>query len=433
MVDDGTDYLRIVNRFSGVNHVVGFTNVVDIEAIAAKIGGGGALYAVDAGQLGILDRLTGNFNPMPNPIGSGNGDDGVIAFTDVDGLIYDPFTDVLYGSHRRTGIKDVLIQIDTATGQVITSAFAGGKDYVLIDGFGLYNDCDDLAIDPADGQMYGISNDGGINDDLISIDKTTGVSTVIASIGVDDVEGLGITTDGLFYATTGDKIGMPTDDQFFQINKSTGAATYIGSFFPNADVESCDCILGALEGIILSVDLAHFTAQLDGNAVRLDWGTSSEINNDFYTIARRSDDNNFEELLVVPSEGNHDFYSDYVQYDENPLPGVSYYRLTQTDFNGKTTHLGTRQIELPALVMPEVKGYPNPNDGQSYHLDFEEVLKDVEIMITSNSGQVVYHQKRSGFNQKTMAIEFDSKLSSGIYLVDISTQNATFHQKLVVK
>lgn len=88
----------------------------------------------------------------------------------------------------------------------------------------------------------------------------------------------------------------------------------------------------------LPVELVSFDAQNEGPAVRLTWTTATEQNNDFFTLERSSDGLYFEPFATVNGAGNSSFTIDYNHLDEDPLSGLSYYRLKQTDFDGKFSY-----------------------------------------------------------------------------------------------
>lgn len=237
------DALVSLDRSTGVTTLIGHTGTNNVEAIAFAPGGGN-LYAADNGQLGILSLATGAFSALPNPFGSGSGAAGAITFSDVDGLTYDATSGILYGTHRRSGVdRDLLFQIDRTTGAHIPDAFGAGVDYVVIDGPGVLDDVDDIAIDPITGDMLGASNNGGVGGVLIHINKTTGASTTVAAFGVDDIEGLAYFNDGQLYGSTGKDGNDPTTtNQLYQINETTAVATLVASFSDFRDYEALDCL-----------------------------------------------------------------------------------------------------------------------------------------------------------------------------------------------
>ena len=85
----------------------------------------------------------------------------------------------------------------------------------------------------------------------------------------------------------------------------------------------------------LPIALIRFIAICIGNdQVELSWATASEINNDYFTLERSEDGIIWEAFDVVPGAGNSSTQLNYKVIDNNPFSGLTYYRLTQTDFDG---------------------------------------------------------------------------------------------------
>lgn len=255
------DALVRLDRTNGQTIVIGMTGTQKIEAIA--FGPMDTLYAVDAKQLGTLDLNTGVFTAKPQPLGSGNGTQGVVNFNDADGLFYDVANNILWGVQRVSNKPDVLFQIDPVTGARVANAFGVGKDYVPVQpatsGNSSLTDLDDIAIDPVDDVMYGAANSGGTGGILVIIDRLTGATTPISEFRyplpysinpafagqvVDDIEGLSFFNDGQLYGSTGNN-GPDSNDnnQLFKLDKTTGEATRVGAFpAGHMDYEGLACL-----------------------------------------------------------------------------------------------------------------------------------------------------------------------------------------------
>jgi hypothetical protein len=87
-------------------------------------------------------------------------------------------------------------------------------------------------------------------------------------------------------------------------------------------------------GFALPIVLQNFIGYPNNKGVTLEWSVLSEVNNDYFTIHKSIDCYHWEELGRVPGNGNHNNRLDYSYTDESPIPGISYYRLTQTDYDG---------------------------------------------------------------------------------------------------
>ena len=87
--------------------------------------------------------------------------------------------------------------------------------------------------------------------------------------------------------------------------------------------------------VSLPVELTNFTAEIVNDRTLVSWQTASEINNDYFTVERSADGQYFEGLGTVGGSGNTTNANSYNYTDEYPLSGTSFYRLRQTDYDGK--------------------------------------------------------------------------------------------------
>lgn len=237
-VSGSPDRLVAVSSSTARTTLIGSTGTQHIEAIAFKPNTP-TLYATNSGQLGTLDLKDSTFIPTTQPIGKGKGKLGAITLNDVDGLAFHPSSGALYAVHyrSRSGEKDLLFQIDPATGARMVDGFGPGVDYVVLDGKNLPPNVNDIAFDPVSATLYGAANnDNHTAGVLVSIEPTTGAMTKIGAFGVDDMEGLSFTGDGELYGVTGD-IGAATKNALYQIDLSTGKATRIGALAGQRDYE----------------------------------------------------------------------------------------------------------------------------------------------------------------------------------------------------
>ena len=215
---DITDELYSYNVFNGTSTFVGSYNAQAnlIESIAHW---DGVLYAADAGNFGTLNVSNGAFTLIGEIDGGGtaNGSNGPLSLNDVDGMSFDPWTGILWASNRRNGDYDVLFQIDPLTGQFVQDAFGASIDYLIIDGAGVFQTIDDIAISPLTGEMFTVGNDGG-SDQLLKISKYTGAISVVGNLSQQDIEGMTYYNAGDFYGTIGSNPG-----EFWEIDPGTAA------------------------------------------------------------------------------------------------------------------------------------------------------------------------------------------------------------------
>ena len=97
-----------------------------------------------------------------------------------------------------------------------------------------------------------------------------------------------------------------------------------------------DCHPHHGHGPCLPITLTSFTAKAIHNAVKITWTTSSETNNDYFTLYRSPNGFEYLELVgTISGSGNSTMVNNYSYTDEYPSNGLNYYVLTQTDYNGE--------------------------------------------------------------------------------------------------
>ncbi|HRN42562.1 MAG TPA: T9SS type A sorting domain-containing protein, partial [Vicingus sp.] len=183
--------------------------------------------------------------------------------------------------------------------------------------------------------------------------------------------------------------------------------------------------------ILLPIKLSSFEVKpIKSGKAELTWVTSTEINNDYFTIQRSSDLKLWEDILVKKGAGNSNQNQHYVDYDFYPLKGVSYYRLKQTDFNGEFSYSEPKLFKLKGLS--DVQIYPNPASNELNIYFDEQAGGNVKISITNALGQIVFNESFSGNELNTLKISLN-EIPSGFYHVSFATDEELKTQKLIIK
>jgi hypothetical protein len=174
----------------------------------------------------------------------------------------------------------------------------------------------------------------------------------------------------------------------------------------------------------LPIVLISFTAKPNGSNVDLNWVTATEINNDFFTIERSKDAKNFEFVANVQGAGNSATRIKYFSQDEKPYQGTSFYRLKQTDFDGKFEY---SKIVAVNFLTSRYGAMINTNpivDELTIEIPGNEELVNLEII--NSVGAVVYQGK---MNQKTTLQT--SGLAAGMYLIKVGNDTNYEIKKLI--
>ena len=209
-------------------------------------------------------------------------------------------------------------------------------------------------------------------------------------------------------------VGGDTNNSYGSVSFSVGQLDY--NFFGNASnlitegLQQPFEISGALP-IILLYFKANATKE---NTVLLKWSTTSENNNNYFTIERSKDANNFQKVSTIPSGGNSTVKQDYALTDFQPYQGISYYRLTQTDKDGKYIYTQIASCKVPD--QPGITLYPNPANN---YITISGIENYTALKIYNMAGQ----QLRNYLLKDNLITIPINKLSNGLYIVELSNNN----------
>ncbi len=190
-----------------------------------------------------------------------------------------------------------------------------------------------------------------------------------------------------------------------------GSFFSVGSLFPT-------------NGSLLPIELAYFQAQpTDNGQVELAWETMLEINNEYFTIERSKDGEHFEPIFTEPGQINSSTPTAYVRYDENPLPGYSYYRLKQTDLDGKYEYFPIQEVFIapPKDDLQITRVYPNPFRAQASVEVLAGYEQTADVQLVDASGRVFWQTNwRLQEGEQRFTIP-GASLAKGYYLLHLST------------
>lgn len=176
----------------------------------------------------------------------------------------------------------------------------------------------------------------------------------------------------------------------------------------------------------LPVELVSFDAKPEGNSVACSWSTQSEKNCDFFTIERSTDGIHFEVLGYMKGAGNTSNTRRYKLYDSDPFfSTTSYYRLSQTDFNGQTRYLEVKTVK--ANKINELQIFPNPSNGTIQISGNTEALQQSKLF--DLSGRELFIDRRDLPENSVLTI---SDLPVGIYNLAYFDNEKMVSERIIV-
>ena len=147
----------------------------------------------------------------------------------------------------------------------------------------------------------------------------------------------------------------------------------------------------------------------------------------------------FEEIGRVNGNGNSSQMHDYSFIDFTPSSGSNYYRLKQTDYDGRYEHLG---IVVVDVIMNSagcvLSVFPNPCQG-TCTVNFSDCPDDntgyISLEMIDANGQVVSQviPERNSEGGFSTTIDATNNLKPGVYIVRASSSKTVYAQKAVIK
>lgn len=178
---------------------------------------------------------------------------------------------------------------------------------------------------------------------------------------------------------------------------------------------------------IMPVELLSFTGKNECEKNILSWTSASETGNDYYTLEKSSDGETYHAIAVVKGAGNSTSPVNYEIRDEQETNReLSYYRLTQTDFDGKSKTFNSIALK---------------RDCGAINIVHDVINESVLIWTDKGSAASVKIYDVLGRNIFSELLPEDWKekrihtnnFPKGLYLADISSGNKTYSRKILIQ
>jgi hypothetical protein len=160
---------------------------------------------------------------------------------------------------------------------------------------------------------------------------------------------------------------------------------------------------------VLPLRWLAFTAQKQNQSVLLDWHTASESNVADFKIEHSSNGNDWRiigQLIAANGSSNHYSYTDIA-----PEAGINYYRIRQTDLDGKSTYSEIRSVRMNTAT-DNFNIINNPVTSGTLQLQ-TSLSSGETIRLFSAEGRLIWTKK---LNSGRHSIDV-SALPKGLYLL----------------
>ncbi len=174
----------------------------------------------------------------------------------------------------------------------------------------------------------------------------------------------------------------------------------------------------------LPVHLLDFNAAAIASNVNVKWTTTSEINNDYFNVEKSLDGKNWLVIGTVKGAGNTEALTNYNFVDANPVMGMQYYRLQQTDINGQFTYSSIAPVNFSTTISSQLNIFPMPaNNFINVELPG---ATDMMVTIYNTNGQKVF-ESTSG---SLLNIDIQD-FNAGLYIVEVKADNNVISSKFL--
>lgn len=174
----------------------------------------------------------------------------------------------------------------------------------------------------------------------------------------------------------------------------------------------------------LPVTWKTFTANWQNDHTDLNWSTWSEQNCAFYEVEKSIDATSWIAIAQVKAKGNSAFENTYSASDKEVANGITYYRIKQTDRDGRYQYSATQTIYRENTLTFSL--YPNPCT-MTLHIQLPESSQTSLIEIYSIDGKKLISTET---NETAHQIDI-RPLSKGTYWLRVYNNQKISTQKFI--
>jgi hypothetical protein len=158
----------------------------------------------------------------------------------------------------------------------------------------------------------------------------------------------------------------------------------------SANRQTVESSEGAYWGIVvLQLTWQSFTAKLDNGNVYLQWQTATEQNTGSFTVQYSTDGQTWTDLTTLPAAGNSTGTRTYSYVHYTPGAGDNFYRICETDENGKTNYSTVKVIRQTAQAR-EFKLLQNPVPNKKLQV---QVISPTTLSLFTTAGKLLWKRQ----------------------------------------
>ncbi len=202
------------------------------------------------------------------------------------------------------------------------------------------------------------------------------------------------------------------------------ALTTAGAFSTNAITATTHSPCG-----ILPLSWLYFRGTPAQKKVLLEWETTTEINNGFFTLEKSRDGVTFQPLATVNATPAMQNAEPHYSFTDLQPYSIAYYRISQTDNNGKKSYFRTIQVKTGITPGFNVVQYVQQN--YLYLQVSGAIPANGSIEVYSIDGRKVFSQNIV-LKKESSTFKINKQLHNGIYFIDIVSKGEKLYNGKVL-
>lgn len=182
---------------------------------------------------------------------------------------------------------------------------------------------------------------------------------------------------------------------------------------------------------IMPIELLTFEGEESNNEVKLKWSTASEKDNNFFTVERSIDAAIWNEIGTVKGAGNSSTVQNYELVDvELSTTTTLYYRLKQTDYNGKYEYSKVISVNLSPpdewkLIVSTI------SDEELKATLFISEDASVMIDIMDIQGRILKQKNIDAFKGANLIAMDLKNVAAGLFFVKVHNTKNCINEKFI--
>jgi len=189
---------------------------------------------------------------------------------------------------------------------------------------------------------------------------------------------------------------------------------------------------GSIQCDKLPVELLYFNGEATETGNLLKWATATEISNDYFTIESSFDGINFTKLTTQNGVGTSATSNNYNYLDRTAQNNITYYRLSQTDFDGTNRIVAYTNVtrgEQQDVVL--LNTFPNPFEGELNLNIYSNTNNEAMLSLTNMLGSNLIELQLS-LQQGSNVVELNTfNFPKGLYLLSLRSKKGNQYFKLL--